>query len=74
MSFDTNLADRVEGAVLVVSNLAKIAIGNEGFRGSDVEPQLDAVAVDALLRAVVLISDQIHTDFCELLNTLEAPR
>lgn len=71
MNLETTLPDRVENAVLVVSRLAKIALNNEALRGSDPEPQLDEGGIEAILHGVVLISDQIHNDFCEVMNSLE---
>lgn len=72
MSMETTLPDRVENAVLVVSRLAKIALNNEALRGSNPEPQLDEADIEAILHGIVLISDQVHKDFCEVMNSLEA--
>ena len=71
MSRKTFLPDRLESALLTISQLSKILINNEALRGSEPEPQLDHLDVDAVMRAVLLISDQAHDDFCEIMNSAE---
>ncbi|URD41464.1 hypothetical protein M6G63_18745 [Pseudomonas sp. BYT-5] len=68
---ETTLPDQVENAVLVVNRLAKIALNNEALRGSDPAPQLDEADIEAILHGIVLISDQLHKGFCEVMNSLE---
>ncbi|MBI6911677.1 hypothetical protein [Pseudomonas palleroniana] len=72
MSRETLLPDRLENALLTINQLSKILISNEAFRGSDPEPQLDHLDVDAVMRAVLLISVQAHDDFCEIMNSAGA--
>ncbi|MDF3197579.1 hypothetical protein P3C29_02740 [Pseudomonas sp. 1912-s] len=72
MSRKTVLSDRLENALLTISQLSKILINNEALRGSEPEPQLDHLGVDAVIRAVLLISGQAHDDFCEIMNSAEA--
>lgn len=71
MNLEPTLPNRVENAALVVSRLAKIALNNEAMRGSDPAPQLDEADIEAILHGIVLISDQLHKDFCEVMNSLE---
>lgn len=71
MSRKTVLPDRLESALLTISQLSKILINNEALRGSEPEPQLDHLDVDAVMRAVLLISGQAHDDFCEIMNSVE---
>ena len=72
MSRKTVLPDRLESALLTISQMSKILINNEALRGSEPEPQLDHLDVDAVMRAVLLISAQAHDDFCEIMNSAEA--
>lgn len=72
MSRETLLPDRLENALLTINQLSNILINNEALLGSDVEPQLDHLDVDAVMRAVLLISSQAHSDFCEVMNSAEA--
>ncbi|NWC56550.1 hypothetical protein [Pseudomonas veronii] len=72
MSRKTVLPDRLESALLTISQLSKILINNEALRGSEPKPQLDHLDVDAVMRAVLLISGQAHDDFCEIMNSAEA--
>ena len=72
MSRKTVLPDRLESALLTISQLSKILINNEALRGSEPEPKLDQLDVDAVMRAVLLISGQAHDDFCEIMNSAEA--
>jgi hypothetical protein len=72
MSRKTVLTDRLESALLTISQLSKMLINNEALRGSEPEPQLDHLDVDAVMRAVLLISGQAHDDFCEIMNSAEA--
>lgn len=71
MSRETILPDRLESALLTIIQLSKILINNEALRGSEPEPQLDHLDVDAIMRAVLLISGQAHDDFCEIMNSAE---
>lgn len=71
MSRKTVLEDRLEASLITIESLAKILINNEGLRGSDQPPQLDSLDVDAVMRAVLLISGRAHDDFCELMNSME---
>lgn len=71
MSRETLLPDRLENSLLTINQLSKILIGNEALRGSDPKPQLDHLDVDAVMRAVLLISAQAHDDFCEIMNSAE---
>ena len=71
MSRETLLPDRLENALLTINQLSKILINNEALRGSDVDPQLNHLDVDAVMRAVLLISVQAHDDFCEMMNSAE---
>ena len=71
MSRKTVLPDRLESALLTISQLSKILINNEALRGSEPESQLDHLDVDAVMRAVLLISGQAHDDFCEIMNSVE---
>ena len=73
MSRETLLPDRLENSLLTINQLSKILINNEALRGGEPEPQLDHLDVDALMRAVLLISGQAHDDFCEIMNSAEAP-
>ncbi|MEX2902475.1 hypothetical protein AB3967_14180 [Pseudomonas rhodesiae] len=72
MSRVTLLPDRLESALLTINQLSKILINNEALRGSDPEPQLEHLDVDAVMRAVLLISAQAHDDFCEVMNSAGA--
>ncbi len=72
MSRKTILPDRLENALLTINQLSKILINNEALRGSEPKPQLDHLDVDAVMRAVLLISGQAHDDFCEIMNSAEA--
>lgn len=72
MSRKTVLPDRLESALITISQLSKILINNEALRGSEPKPQLDHLDVDAVMRAVLLISGQAHDDFCEIMNSAEA--
>ncbi|MBJ2263702.1 hypothetical protein [Pseudomonas sp. MF6787] len=72
MSRKTILPDRLENALLTINQLSKILINNEALRGSEPKPQLDHLDVDAVMRAVLLISGQAHDDFCEIMNSTEA--
>lgn len=72
MSRETLLPDRLENALLTVNQLSKILINNEALRGSEPEPQLGHLDIDAVMRAVLLISAQAHDDFCEIMNSEEA--
>lgn len=72
MSRETLLPDRLENSLLTINQLSKILINNEALRDSDPEPQLDHLDVDAVMRAVLLISSQAHNDFCEIMNSVEA--
>lgn len=72
MSRETILEDRLETSLITIEGLAKILINNEGLRGSDQPPQLDSLDVDAVMRAVLLISGRAHDDFCEVMNSVEA--
>lgn len=72
MSRETMIPDRLENALLTINQLSKILIHNEALRGSEPEPQLEFLDVDALMRAVLLISAQAHDDFCEVMNSVEA--
>ncbi|SEI23639.1 hypothetical protein [Pseudomonas asplenii] len=74
MSRETLIPDRLESALTTISGLSKIVIDNEGFKGSDGMPQLDSIDVDAVMRAILLISAQAHDDFCEIMNSKEACR
>lgn len=71
MSRETLLPDRLENSLLTINQLSKILINNEALRGSEQEPQLDHLDVDAVMRAVLLISGQAHDDFCEIMNSVE---
>ena len=72
MSRKIVLPDRLESALLTISQLSKILINNEALCGSEPKPQLDHLDVDAVMRAVLLISGQAHDDFCEIMNSAEA--
>ncbi len=72
MSRETLLPDRLENALLTINQLSKILINNEALRGSEPEPQLDHLDVDAVMRAVLLISSHAHDDLCEIMNFAEA--
>lgn len=72
MSRKTILPDRLENALLTINQLSKTLINNEALRGSEPKPQLDHLDVDAVMRAVLLISGQAHDDFCEIMNSAEA--
>lgn len=71
MSRETLLPDRLENALLTINQLSKILINNEALRGGEPQPQLDHLDVDAVMRAVLLISVQAHDDFCEIMNSAE---
>lgn len=71
MSRETLLPDRLENALITINQLSKILINNEALRGSEPEPQLEQLDVDAVMRAVLLISGQAHDDFCEIMNSVE---
>lgn len=70
MSRETMLEDRLETSLITIESLARILINNEGLRGSDQPPQLDSLDVDAVMRAVLLISGRAHDDFCEVMNSM----
>lgn len=72
MSREAILEDRLETSLITIESLAKILINNEALRGSDQPPQLDSLDVDAVMRAVLLISGRAHEDFCEVMNSMEA--
>lgn len=72
MSREAILEDRLEASLITIESLAKILINNEALRGSDQPPQLDSLDVDAVMRAVLLISGRAHEDFCEVMNSMEA--
>ncbi|MBC2655069.1 hypothetical protein H7A76_06415 [Pseudomonas sp. MSSRFD41] len=72
MSREAILEDRLETSLITIESLAKILINNEALRGSDQPPQLDSLDVDAVMRAVLLISGRAHDDFCEVMNSMEA--
>ncbi|AJO76472.1 hypothetical protein [Pseudomonas sp. MRSN 12121] len=72
MTRQSLLPDRLEDALTTINQLSKILINNEALHDSDVSPQLDRLDVDAVMRAVLLISAQAHDDFCEIMNSVEA--
>ncbi|WMN19245.1 hypothetical protein QL104_07510 [Pseudomonas piscis] len=72
MTREAMLEDRLETSLITIESLAKILINNQGLCGSDQPPQLDSLDVDAVMRAVLLISGRAHDDFCEVMNSMEA--